>query len=153
MRCRVGIRLALIALAACSCCFFAGCEQHGRRSGRGLYLPDGDAARGAVAFHELGCATCHGIAGEPESVRASAGAPEPPEALILGGPVTRVETYGELVTSIIHPEHEISRSSGDGGLLAEMPVANERMTVIQLIDLVAFLQSTYEERPLPNYVR
>ena len=42
----------------------AGCEM-GPRSGRGLRLPDGDIARGQIAFRDLGCPECHEVAGGP----------------------------------------------------------------------------------------
>jgi hypothetical protein len=35
----------------------------------------------------------------------------------------------------------------------ELENFNDRMTVAQLIDLVAFLQSKYERRPEPRYLR
>jgi hypothetical protein len=59
------------------------------------------------------------------------------------------------VTSIVNPSHEISRrypreqvAEGD---VSKMENFNERMTVAQLIDLTAFLQSRYEVRPEPLY--
>jgi len=128
-----------------------GCEV-GPRSGRGLRLPAGDVARGAIAFESLGCATCHDIAGEPAGT--AAGRPE--TIVTLGGEVTRVETYGELVTSIINPSHEISRRYPEKevaeGDVSKMQNFNERMSVAQLIDLTAFLQSKYEVRREPLYI-
>ena len=128
-----------------------GCEL-GPRSGRGLRLPDGDVARGELAFRELGCPTCHDVAGGPVFPEAAGREP----LVTLGGEVSRVETYGELVTSVVNPSHEISRrypkdrvSDGD---VSKMRNFNEQMTVAQLIDLVAFLQSKYEVRPEPLYI-
>jgi len=124
----------------------------GPQSGRGLRLPDGDIARGAVAFGELGCAKCHDIAGDPAP--AIEGRPE--VIVVLGGQVTRVASYGELVTSIVNPSHKLTRrypqeKVAEGGV-SKMENFNERMTVAQLIDLTAFLQSHYELRPEPLYV-
>ena len=71
-----------------------------------------------------------------------------PVRVELGGQVTKVRTYGELVTSIINPSHRLAwgqpreQVSQDGESL--MRVYNEVMTVQQLIDLVALLQSRYE---------
>ena len=125
-----------------------GCE-FGPRSGRGLRLPDGDEERGAVAFRELGCPKCHDVVGGPEATLA-----ERADVIVeLGGEVSRVETYGELVTSIVNPSHELSvrypreAVSEDGE--SKMENFNDRMTVAQLIDLTAFLQSRYRLRPEP----
>lgn len=132
-----------LGLVAC-----LGCEV-GPRSGRGLRLPDGDLERGATAFRELGCETCHDVVGMavPEGIARA-------ETIVkLGGEVTRVETYGELVTSIIHPSHDVQRRYRvEDGKESPMPAVNERMTVAQLVDLTAFLQSTYERRREPLYI-
>lgn len=57
------------------------------------------------AFRELGCPTCHDVVGGPADPEG-----ERPDVIVtLGGKVTRVETYGELVASIINPSHEICR--------------------------------------------
>jgi hypothetical protein len=74
----------------------------------------------------------------------------------LGGEVTRVKTYGELVTSIINPSHRLAQGypteevSAAGESLMALAYLNDVMTVQQLIDLVAFLQARYEVRP-PAY--
>ena len=132
-----------LLLLSCMVVAGFGCEL-GPRSGQGLRLPEGDIVRGEVAFRELGCATCHDVAGGPAAPEG-----ERSDVIVtLGGAVTRVETYGELVTSIINPSHEISgrypreQVTGDG--VSKMENFNERMTVAQLIDLTAFLQSKYE---------
>jgi hypothetical protein len=128
-----------------------GCEV-GPRSGRGLRLPDGDPARGAIAFDELGCTKCHDVAGDP----APRVEDRSEEIMVLGGEVTRVASYGELVTSIINPSHKISRrypreQVAEEGV-SKMENFNDRMTVAQLIDLTEFLQSRYERRREPLYV-
>ncbi len=76
--------------------------------------------------------------------------------MILGGEVSHIETHGELVTSIINPSHEISRryprdQVADGDV-SKMKAINERMTVAQLIDLTAFLQSKYKLRDESLYL-
>ena len=113
----------------------------GPRSGRGFRLPDGDVDRGAVAFQELGCTRCHDVIGDPPPTRTD----RPDVIVTLGGEVTRVETYGELVTSIIHPSYELSGrypkeqvAEGEVSRM-ERENLNERMSVAQLIDLTAFL--------------
>lgn len=108
--------------------------------------------RGRIAFRALGCAHCHDLAGEPLDEERPGAQP----LVILGGEVTRVASYGELVTSIINPSHEITRryprervSDGD---ISKMPNFNDLMTVSQLIDLTALLQSKYEVRHEPLYL-
>jgi len=140
---------------ACLVSFALACEV-GTRSGRGLRLPDGDVDRGARAFAELGCGRCHDVVGEPP---AHAGA-RADTIVELGGEISRVHSYGELVTALANPTHEIAGGSRDredrvvdGVSKMELEGFNERMSVAQLIDLVAFLQSKYERRPEPIYVR
>ena len=129
-----------------------GCEL-GPQSGRGLRLPDGDLEAGKLAFQELSCTTCHDVVGVPMEARGE----RPSTIVTLGGEVTRVATYGELVTSIINPSHQISRRYRPEELpdvdVSMMANFNDLMTVEQLIDLTAFLQSRYEVRPRPKYVR
>ena len=112
-------------------------------SARGFRLPDGDPVAGKQAFLDLQCHACHKLPGEelpPISIAA-------PVTVMLGGPVSRVKTYGELVTAIINPSHKLIRRypedevSSDGETF--MPNMNELMTVRQLVDLVAYLQDKY----------
>lgn len=129
--------LALIAMA------LAGCGE-GAHSAKGFRLPDGDVAKGKIAFRELLCHTCHIVSGE-------AGIPAPAQTIkapvTLGGQVVKVKTYGELVTAIIHPSHNLSpqleKEWMSDAKLSPMGSFNHLMTVEQLIDLVAFLQPHY----------
>ncbi|MFK7912447.1 MAG: hypothetical protein AB8B93_00920 [Pseudomonadales bacterium] len=117
-----------------------GCE----RESRGFALPPGDAAQGQVEFVALGCNHCHRIEG---SVERAADSAYPNLDVRLGGRVSRIKTYGELVTAIIHPARDLSRGdtpalvTEDG--LSRMPVYNDSMTVSQLVDITTFLQQTY----------
>ena len=69
----------------------------------------------------------------------------------LGGKIYRVKSYGELVTSVITPQHVISPQylkmlsdeEKEKGVESPMPVFNNEMTVKQLTDLVEFLHSRY----------
>jgi hypothetical protein len=76
--------------------------------------------------------------------------------VVLGGEVTRIETYGELVTSIVNPSHEISRrypkEDVTVGDVSKMRNFNDVMTVAQLIDLTTYLQSKYQLIREPRYV-
>ena len=76
--------------------------------------------------------------------------------MVLGGNVTRVKTYGELVTSIINPSHKLAPGykeeevTIDGASRMELAYLNEVVTVQELIDLVAFLQPLYKLMPPEN---
>ena len=132
------ILLALLTLA---------CD--GPKSGAGLRLPDGDVERGKAAFLELKCNTCHTVAkteiAEPGKDYAYT------RVVVLGGEIRQIKTYGDLVTSIINPTHSLA-SGYPKDLITKngqsaMTNFNDTMTVRQLIDLVAFLQSRYEFVP------
>jgi hypothetical protein len=118
-----------------------GCD----RDTQGFALPEGDAESGRVEFVDLGCIDCHRIMGDPELSEMD---PEAEIRIILGGPTSRVQTYGNLVTSIINPSHHVRRgdsemmSNPDGS--SRMRSYNDLMTVQQLVDLVTFLEEHYE---------
>jgi hypothetical protein len=127
----------------------AGCT---RDSGSSFRLPDGDAQRGRDAFVALRCHACHDVEGL-DAPFAGTGAAR----VSLGGEITRVRTYGDLVTSIINPSHRITRRypaeqvAPDGRSLMELARLNDVMTVQQLIDVVAFLESAYRVVPPAVY--
>lgn len=114
----------------------------------GFPIEQGDIDAGRQAFVDHQCHQCHSIAGL--SLPALAGASAP--ILELGGQTTAVKTYAELMTSIINPNHNISERYRQQLLLqATVPVQSpmpmphiDNMTVRQLIDLVAFLDSRYQ---------
>jgi len=114
-----------------------------RHSGAGLRLPDGDAARGRAAFVEMRCHACHAVDG----VETAAPVAEPVVPVVLGGAVPRPVSDGTLVTAIVNPSHEIShgylKSAVAIGRRSRMGEYGEAMTVQQLVDIVAFLQSRY----------
>ncbi|HVZ65113.1 MAG TPA: c-type cytochrome [Lacunisphaera sp.] len=130
--------LALPTLALLAAC------NPGPKSGRGFVLPEGDAVRGEKAFVELKCTECHrvdGVASLPAPV-------DPAQSVLLGGEVSRVRTYGDLVTAVIHPAYARTvHVPTIGGKEMNMPNVNETITVAQLRDIVTFLQPHY--RPLP----
>ena len=136
---RWSVVLLMLLTAACG----------GPKSGAGLRLPDGDVERGKAAFLELKCNTCHTVA-ETEMA-----APSKDYAyvrvVVLGGEVRQVKTYGALVTSIINPSHSLAPGYPKELITKDNQSAmanfNDTMTVRQLIDLVAFLQSRYEFVP------
>jgi sulfur-oxidizing protein SoxX len=113
---------------------------------------NGDIARGQQAFVSLGCPQCHVVSGvelpAPAGIRAV--------TVELGGELIFAKTYGDLVTSIINPDHVISERYLDQLPRAERRAAssspmyvNPDMKVSELIDVVAFLNSRYSL--LPGY--
>ncbi len=135
---QAGVALLFVLLVACG-----GKE---RKMAKGFVLPEGDLVKGKQAFIAMKCHRCHSVAGEtlPEY-------DQPSEVqLHLGGEVYKVKTYGQLVTSIINPQHVISKGYLEtlekekrAGAVSPMPVMNDGMTVAQLIDIVTFLNSCY----------
>ena len=131
----MGILLLVLLLLA------TGCDPQAR----GFALPAGDVERGKATFVALSCNHCHSIDRTIEKL------PESEEAIHfrLGGPTSRIKTYGDLVTSIINPSHRISgyqsslqNTTADGE--SRMRRYNEVMTVQQLVDLTTYLETTYE---------
>ena len=135
------IPLFILFLLLASC-------QFGPNSGRGFSLPEGNIDKGRTTFVELECNACHSV-GDIERI---AGREGPDINIMLGGPVTTIKTYGDLVTSVINPSHKTSRRYINQNTSAEaveldMVVYNEFMTVQQLVDLVTYLESNYEFVP------
>ena len=114
----------------------------------GFPIEEGDIDAGRQAFIDHQCHQCHSVAGVrmPELAGAS------PPILELGGATTSVKTYAEIMTSIINPNHRISERYREQLLLrgivpssSPMPMPHvETMTVRQLIDVVAYLDSRYQ---------
>lgn len=125
----------------------------GPRSPVGFLLPEGEVELGKAAFVELECNSCHSVNGvdlPPPTL-----IPLPSASVVLGGQVFEIRTDGYLVTSIIHPSHKLARgldkeeittSTGE----SRMPDYSDIMTVRQLLDVVAFLQSRYTVVPVPQ---
>jgi len=128
---------------------------------RGFVLPEGDAEKGKALFTEMHCNDCHSIGDIAWVGSKEAGTPHVP----LGGKVTTLKTYGELVTSVINPSHKVSKVyrervgttlPGDRSRMEQYNY-NEAMTVQQLIDVVTYLQSEYkmvvpeDAYPYPRY--
>jgi mono/diheme cytochrome c family protein len=136
-------QIKVITIIAAGFLALSGCGAD-RMSEKGFSLPEGDAVRGKDAFLYMHCHECHSIAGVdlPRLELAD------PPFVELGGPVTKVKTYGQLVTAIINPSHRLAKGypldvvSNDGK--SKMPVYNGFMTVQELIDIVMFLQSHYD---------
>ena len=117
----------------------------------GFPIDQGNVAAGRQAFIDHRCHQCHTIADEILPPLAGAGRP----LLELGGPTTVIHSYADLTTSIINPNHAISERYRDQQVLLKteiplespMPRPNlDTMSVRQLIDIVAFLDSKYQLR-------
>lgn len=135
----------IIAVAA----LLSACDTEKVMSERGFRLPDGDAQAGRETFLYMQCNQCHTIKGEELPI-----IPGTEPYVELGGVVTQVKTYGELVTAIVNPSHKLAdgyakdQVSEDG--VSNMYIYNEYMTVQELTDLVRFLQPRYDVAP-PRY--
>ena len=129
-------------------CLAVGCG--GRHSAAGFRLPEnGSVDRGKQAFLDLECHSCHTV----DRVELPDATPQLTLAVPLGGAVPEYRTDGYLVTSIIHPSHRIMKPRRDEysvGGESRMEDRTQTMTVRQLVDLVAFLQSRYRFEPEHN---
>jgi mono/diheme cytochrome c family protein len=111
---------------------------------RGFKLPDGDPVAGREAFLYMQCHQCHSLKGEELPVIPD----QSPPYVELGGAVTQVRTYGQLVTSIINPSHKLAIGyakevvTEDG--MSKMYNYNQFMTVKELTDIVMYLQPYYK---------
>jgi len=138
--------MSILTLLLASLMAMSGCDQDRAMSERGFRLPEGNATAGRETFLYMHCNQCHTINGEELPTVAGF---EP--FVELGGSLTRVKTYGELVTAIINPSHKLADGYPED-LVSEngkskMYVYNGFMTVQELTDLVMFLQGRYEVVP------
>ena len=120
-------------------------QEEEARSPRGFALPEGDVQRGQEAFVDLRCTTCHEVDGlEDELPRPTA---TPVTGVKIGGLAMREPTDGELLTSIINPNHrlypETEQQNVTSGGESRMADLTSVMTVEQMLDLVAFLHDRY----------
>jgi hypothetical protein len=140
------MKYAQVLVTAILLLAISGCEM-GPKSGRGFSLPEGDPEKGATTFVDLQCNACHVISGKPDIKQIAS----PEVTVVLGGQVQRIQTYGELLTSIVNPSHKLAKGYPDtmiaDGERSKMINYNSAMTVEQLIDLVTFLQGAYEIKP------
>lgn len=122
---------------------------------KGFVLPQGDVDRGEQVFLRYNCHGCHTIPDKtfPETEF------EPPFTLEIGGKVYRVRNYGELLTSVVNPDHIISQKyvnmlegADRKAVISPMPDFSQRMTVAELTDLVEFLHAQYSQMD-PQYYR
>lgn len=113
-----------------------------------FHLPrDGNPERGKEAFTELGCTACHYVMGASQTDSEAR-----PGLIVLGGTVDRKMTDAYLVTHVLDPSNghtpSVRARIATTGQ-PRMPAFADRITVRQLTDIVAFLQSHYQLRPMP----
>ena len=140
MRAHSILALFLAALSL----ILGACEPESTMAARGFKLPDGDPVAGREAFLYMQCHQCHSLKGEELPVIPD----QSPPYVELGGAVTQVRTYGQLVTSIINPTHKLAIGyakevvTEDG--MSKMYNYNQFMTVQELTDIVMYLQPYYK---------
>jgi hypothetical protein len=139
-----------LSLAAVLAAVFSTCSCNaGRKAATGFHLPDGDAEKGRAVFVAMKCHACHRVA----DLDLEAPVVDPPVPVVLGGKVAYSRTDGELVAAIVDPSHRLAPGYPPAavrtGDLSRMGEFGDAMTVRQLIDVVAFLQSRYEVVPAP----
>ena len=110
-------------------------------------VEQGDVAAGRQAFIEHRCQRCHTVAGETLPLPPGMSFP----MLQLGAPPTKIRSYADLTTSIVNPNHALSeryrQQLQQTGVPPDSPMpaqSLDTMTVRQLINIVAFLNSKYE---------
>jgi len=139
MKTRLVVALMLVSLATLS-----ACDRDAMMSSKGFRLPDGDVEAGREAFLYMQCHQCHTIEGVELPVIPGQDRPY----VELGGKVTYVKTYGQLVTAIINPSHELARGYAEEVVAengeSKMYIYNDHMTVQELIDIVMYLQPHYD---------
>ena len=124
---------------------------------RGFSLPEGDIEQGKLVFMSLGCVACHSVANSDLSAEDWSPDGFREIEVQLGGAKASVQTYGDLVTSIINPSHRFAKNypldeitvNGESMMLNY----NSVMHVEDLVNVVTFLKSKYtlREVPLANY--
>lgn len=144
----MGFRVKRFALAAV---LFTGAAcNSGRHSTAAFHLPpDGDVERGKAAFVAMGCQSCHEVSG----VDLPKPTVQPVVPVVLGGMVGARLTDAYLTTSIINPSYDLApgdKAQMTSGGQSRMPHYADKMTVRQLADIVAFLQSRYFVPRLPE---
>ena len=134
MRCLNLARVAFMALFLITC---LGCSSTG-----GVALPAGDPERGKAAFVELKCYACHSVSGH-----SFPGPYVQPATLVVLGTEDRAPSRRELINSLVNPSHKIYPGLQPElvqiGKLSRMDDYSDVMTVRQLSDLVAFLETLH----------
>lgn len=124
-----------------------GCADSAPPMVEGFVLPEGDIAAGRQVFVRHDCQQCHLV--DDPALPAYAGERE--YEIRLGGEVLRVQNYGDLLTSVVLPDHRLSQAKqlkdaeGNRPENSPMPNLTGNLTVAELIDLVSYLHAQYSE--------
>ncbi|RBP51179.1 c-type cytochrome [Arenicella xantha] len=115
-------------------------------------VTDQSVANGEQAFVDLQCIRCHTVRDYPLPSYAG----ERPFTVELGGVILNAKTRADLATSIMNPDHRLSERYLDqltseqrrevrqsASQQSPMHAMTKGMTVTQLVDLIAFLDSRY----------
>ena len=134
----VGVSIAAVGL-------LFGLAQCTQKSAIGFHLPDGNPEEGKQVFVDLGCSSCH------QAFGVNFAGPVDKVGPVLGG--KHRYTDGQLVTSIIDPNHDITVTKPIGAardLSGMHPTINgvsrmhdykNMMTLGEMVDVVAFVHS------------
>jgi len=138
------MRVTTLSISLIILLVFLGCDNQ-RESAEGFALPAGNVEAGAAVYAAMSCGSCHGVKGE-----AKADTPVGTKKLMIGGTSSNLPSDGYLVSAIINPSHAIREQAGFESMLpsgeSRMSNFNPVLTVQQLIDVVAYLQSLHEFR-------
>ena len=106
-------------------------------------VPLGDPAAGRTAFVELGCVSCHGVAGDDRLAPPVSASPGP--ELGAGWDIPH---GGELATDILLPSGRLAAGyvDEDDPRLSPMGDYTRSMTVRELADLVAYIRQRADEQ-------
>lgn len=107
-----------------------------------FYLPEGDPVAGKEAVRTMQCYVCHEFAGS--DLPAPHAQPEVPVDI---GVAQAAQSRGQLIESIIAPSHKVPEDleGATSGELSRMGDYSHAMSVRQLVDIVAYIQSLPEE--------
>ena len=112
-----------------------------------FYLPDGDPLAGKGVFLKYSCYRCHLVADNVPKAT--------PQVSVDLGAKQLQPSPGKIAESIIAPSHHIGEQASrkdtspvefvDGTSLMEFGDRNQKMTIQELIDVVAYLKSLENE--------
>ena len=140
MKIKTGLFLFLLLLIAGAHCFANRDEN--MEPAEGFFLPGGNPAAGQKAFADLKCFTCHQVEKSAEFL-----GPASKKGPVLGGKQADYPS-GWIANSIVSPAHTLvpdSYAEVETDELPEMNDFTEKMTVRQMIDIVAYIKSLGEK--------